>query len=134
MMGLGQLVAANTAKAARMAADMPTINGDTPDKMVASLAKLAMNRLDTWLAETDRALVGRQVVRTRGALKGTVTTINGVCIANGASGYHLFVTAPVAPEVSGKWTRDLDARYAADKALLELGVTCELLAVDDVPA
>tara|TARA_R100001086_G_scaffold15801_5_gene7848 strand:- start:1262 stop:1633 length:372 start_codon:yes stop_codon:yes gene_type:complete len=116
-----------------MELNLPTINGDTPDKLVAALARMALHNLDQWVAEVDRALVGRQVVRTRGALEGAVCTITGVCIANGASGYHLFLTAPIAAKVRESWSHSRAELWEADRTLLELGVTCELLAEDDTP-
>lgn len=118
---------------------LPALSRRTPYDRVAPTARIAMNGLDVWLAEAEAALIGRQVVRTgeKDTLYGAICTIEEVSVGYGASGYHLFVVAPCR-QVTKELTTDpitdrLRARLKDSVKLLEIGVTCELLAEDDVP-
>ena len=135
MMSLEEIRAVNEQAARdmrkRLQAELPELSTNTADKMIPAIARLAMNRLDTWLAEADRALVGRMIVRTRGPLTGAVCTIRAVSVAVGASGYHLFIVAPVRASVRDTWSQSRSELWEADRALLELDVNCELLKETD---
>lgn len=94
---------------------LPRLSDVATDAMYTADARLALARLDEWLADARKTLIGRQFVHTRGAERGRVFEIRALTILLGASGYHM----NVGSDKSGP-------RY-------ELGVNCELLAIDDTP-
>ena len=103
--------------------ELPKLDGATPEKMIADTAKLAMVRLDAWVAEADAALTGREVVATTGPAQGRIGTITGVIVAANGGNHRLFVRAE---------TRGQEIHNNGDR-LLVLGVNCELIALDDTP-
>lgn len=124
---------------------MSAINLSTDVYGAASAqARVALKSLDRWLADAERKLVGRQVVRTNGldVLYGSIAKIVHVTVAAGASGHHLFLTAPVVqverdflayPGDRKEIDPRMHERLKSSHRLLELGVNCELIAEDDVP-
>jgi len=95
--------------------ELPRLSNVATDAMYTADARLAMVRLDEWLADAQLTLIGRQFVLTRGEEKGRIFEIRALIIGPGASGYHVLLG-----------THRRGARY-------ELGVNCELLAIDDTP-
>lgn len=118
---------------------MPLLDLDSGVPVKAQI-QIAMAATDKWLADAERKLVGRQIVRTHDddPLYGAICTITDVAIAAGASGNHLFVTAP-AREVEAEEReaaprgRGHSYRVRASRMPLEIGVTCALLLQDDTP-
>ena len=99
MHGLETITAMNQSNSA---GSLSYINLDRgADPSAGAQAKMAMATLDKWLADAERKLVGREVVRTGDddPLYGAMSPITGVVVAWGASGHHLFVTAPVPQTV-----------------------------------
>lgn len=94
---------------------LPRLSNVATDAMYTADARLAMARLDAWLADARKTLIGRHIVVTRNADKGRVLEIKALIIRPGASGYHLIVVSH------------------RTEPYYELGVNCELLAIDDTP-
>jgi hypothetical protein len=95
--------------------ELPRLSNVATDAMYTADARLAMARIDEWLADARKTLIGRDIVLTREPHKGRVHTITKLIIRPGGSGYHM----NVGSDKSGP-------RF-------ELGVNCELLAIDDTP-